>query len=65
MPQTKSIMSEKVEKIPTKQIVSYISEELHTEIFNLSKKNFRTMSKQIELLLQQAVKERNRKKKAI
>jgi len=52
----------KIEKIPTKQVVSYVSEELHTEIFNLAKRNFRTMSKQIELLLIQAIKERNRKK---
>jgi hypothetical protein len=55
-------MSEKLGKIPTKQVVSYISEDLHTEIFNLARKNFRTMSKQIELLLIQAIKERNRKK---
>lgn len=57
-------MSEKIEKIPTKQIVSYISEELHVEIYNLSRRNFRTMSKQIEILLAAAIKERNRKKKS-
>jgi hypothetical protein len=47
-----------------KRISGYITDELYDEIVDISKRDKRKFTPTIDLLLQQAVKERNRKKNA-
>ena len=46
-----------------KQIHASIEEETIQEIENISKKEGRTFSQTVKILLERAIKERNRKKK--
>lgn len=46
-----------------KPISTWVKDELHDEIFNMSRREFRKVSSMAAILLEQAVKERNRKKK--
>lgn len=46
-----------------KAISAWIKDELHDEIYNMSRREFRKVSGMAAILLEQAVKERNRKRK--
>lgn len=45
-----------------KRISGYIPDELHSDIEEIAKRDIRSFTATISLLLQQAVKERNRKR---